>query len=150
GIVLRPSIIWCDQRTEVECREITEKIGAARLIDLTANPALTNFTLPKIWWVQKNEPEIWARAGTILLPKDYIRLRLSGSRATDVADASGTLLCDVANRKWSRAMMEASRLNPDLLPSVFESSEVSGHVSEEGARATGLRAGIPIVAGAGD
>jgi xylulokinase len=150
GSLLRPSIIWCDQRTEAECREITEKVGAARLIELTANPALTNFTLPKIWWVQKNEPEIWARAGAILLPKDYIRLRLSGSRATDVADASGTLLFDVANRKWSRAMMEASQLNADLLPTVFESCEISGHVSEEGARATGLRAGIPIVTGAGD
>jgi xylulokinase len=150
GSVLRPSIIWCDQRTELECREITEAIGGARLIELTANPALTNFTLPKIWWVQKHEPEIWARAATILLPKDYIRLRLSGSRATDVADASGTLLFDVANRQWSRAMMEASRLNLDQLPRVFESCEISGHVSEEGARATGLRAGIPIVAGAGD
>ena len=101
GRVLRPSIIWCDQRTEVECREITEKVGAARLIELTANPALTNFTLPKIWWVQKHEPEVWARVGAILLPKDYIRLRMSGSRATDVADASGTLLFDVANRQWS-------------------------------------------------
>src|SRR5579863_360746 len=150
GSVLRRSIIWCDQRTEVECREITEKIGAARLIELTANPALTNFTLPKIWWVQKHEPEIWARAATILLPKDYIRLRLSGSRATDVADASGTLLFDVANRQWSRAMIEVSRLNADLLPTVFESCEISGHVSEEGARASGLRAGIPIVTGAGD
>jgi xylulokinase len=150
GSVLRPSIIWCDQRTEVECREITEKIGAARLIGLTANPALTNFTLPKIWWVQKHELEIWARAGTILLPKDYIRLRLTGSLATDVADASGTLLFDVANRQWSQAMMEVSRLNADLLPKVFESCEISGHVSEEGARATGLRAGIPVVAGAGD
>ena len=150
GSVLRPSIIWCDQRTEAECREITERVSAARLIELTANPALTNFTLPKIWWVQKHEPEIWARASTILLPKDYVRLRLSGSRATDVADASGTLLFDVANRQWSGAMMEASRLNADLLPTVFESCEISGHVSEEGARATGLRAGIPIVTGAGD
>jgi xylulokinase len=148
--VLRPSILWCDQRTEVECREITEKIGAARLLELTANPALTNFTLPKIWWLQKHEPEIWSRAGSILLPKDYIRLRLSGSRATDVADASGTLLFDVANRQWSRPMLEASRLNQDLLPTVFESCEISGHVSEAGARATGLRAGIPIVTGAGD
>ena len=150
GRVLRPSIIWCDQRTEVECREITEKIGAAQVLELTASPALTNFTLPKIWWVQKNEPEIWARVATILLPKDYIRLRLSGSRATDVADASGTLLFDVAGRQWSRPMMEASRLNPDVLPKVFESREISGHVSEEGARATGLRAGVPVVAGAGD
>ncbi len=150
GRVLRPSIIWCDQRTEAECREITEAVGAARLIELTANPALTNFTLPKIWWVQKHEPEIWARTGSILLPKDYIRFRLSDSRGTDVADASGTLLFDVANRKWSRPMMEASRLNGDLLPKVFESCEVTGHVSEEGARATGLRAGIPVIAGAGD
>jgi xylulokinase len=150
GNVLRPSIIWCDQRTEAECREITEKIGAARLIELTANPALTNFTLPKIWWVQKNEPQIWARANAILLPKDYIRLRLSGSRTTDVADASGTLLFDVANRRWSQAMMEASRLDSDLLPRVLESCEISGHVSDEGARATGLRAGIPVIAGAGD
>jgi xylulokinase len=150
GSVLRPSIIWCDQRTEVECREISEKIGAARLIELTANPALTNFTLPKIWWVQKHEPEIWARAGSILLPKDFIRFRLSGSRATDVADASGTLLFDVANRQWSRPMMEASRLNVDLLPKIFESCEISGHISEEGARATGLPAGIPVIAGAGD
>jgi xylulokinase len=150
GNVLRPSIIWCDQRSEVECREISEKIGAARLIELTANPALTNFTLPKIWWVQKHEPEIWARAGSILLPKDYLRFRLSGSRATDVADASGTLLFDVANRQWSRPMMEASRLNVDLLPKIFESCEISGHISEEGARATGLPAGIPVIAGAGD
>lgn len=92
GRVLRPSILWCDQRTEVECREITETVGAARLIELTANPALTNFTLPKIWWVQKHEPDVWARVAAILLPKDYIRLKMSGSRATDVADASGTLL----------------------------------------------------------
>src|SRR5580693_6772700 len=116
GSLLRPSIIWCDQRTEVECREITEAIGAAQLIELTANPALTNFTLPKIWWLQKNEPEIWARASTILLPKDYIRMRLSESRATDVADASGTLLFDVAKRRWSQAMMDASRLNIAQLP----------------------------------
>jgi xylulokinase len=150
GSALRPSIIWCDQRTEAECREITERVGAARLIELTANPALTNFTLPKIWWVQKHEPEIWARAGSILLPKDYLRWRLSGSRGTDVADASGTLLFDVANRQWSRPMMEASRVNVHLLPKVFESCEISGHVSEEGARATGLRAGIPVIAGAGD
>ena len=150
GSVLRPSILWCDQRTEVECREITETAGAARLIELTANPALTNFTLPKIWWVQKHEPDVWARVGAILLPKDYIRLKLSGSRATDVADASGTLLFDVANRQWSPPMMELSRLDAELLPKVFESCEITGHVSEEGARATGLCAGTPVVAGAGD
>ena len=150
GSVLRPSILWCDQRTEVECREITETVGAARLIELTANPALTNFTLPKIWWVQKHEPDVWARVAAILLPKDYIRLKMSGSRATDVADASGTLLFDVANRQWSPPMMELSRLDAELLPKVFESCEVTAHVSEEGARATGLCAGTPVVAGAGD
>ena len=150
GSVLRPSILWCDQRTEVECREITETVGAARLIELTANPALTNFTLPKIWWVQKHEPDVWARVAAILLPKDYIRLKLSGSRATDVADASGTLLFDVANRQWSPPMMELSRLDAELLPKVFESCEITAHVSEEGARATGLCAGTPVVAGAGD
>ena len=150
GQVLRPSIIWCDQRTEDECRAITEKIGAQRLIELTANPAVAGFTLPKIWWVQKHEPEIWARVRTILLPKDYVRFRLTGARAIDVADASGTLILDVVNRRWSAAMMEASGLNEDLLPRVFESQEVASHVSEEGARATGLRAGIPVVAGAGD
>jgi xylulokinase len=148
--VLRPSIIWCDQRTEDECRAITEKIGAQRLIELTANPAVAGFTLPKIWWVQKHEPEIWARVRSILLPKDYVRFRLTGARVIDVADASGTLLLDVVNRRWSVPMMEASHVNENLLPRVFESQEVASHVSEEGARTTGLRAGIPVVAGAGD
>lgn len=148
--VLRPSIIWCDQRTEEECRAITDKVGAQRLIELTANPAVAGFTLPKIWWVQKNEPEIWSRARSILLPKDYVRFRLTGARAIDVADASGTLILDVVNRRWSAPMMEVSHLNEDLLPRVFESHEVASRVSEEGARATGLRAGIPVVAGAGD
>ena len=148
--VLRPSIIWCDQRTEDECRAITEKIGAQRLIELTANPAVAGFTLPKIWWVQKHEPEIWARVRSILLPKDYVRFRLTGARVIDVADASGTLLLDVVNRRWSVPMMEASHVDENLLPRVFESQEVASHVSEEGARTTGLRAGIPVVAGAGD
>lgn len=148
--VLRPSLIWCDQRTEAECRAITETVGSRRLIELTANPALTGFTLPKIWWVQKNEPEVWARVRSILLPKDYVRFRLTGTRATDVADASGTLLFDVANRRWSPAMAEVSHLSEDLLPQVFESQEVVSRVTEEAARSTGLRAGIPVVAGAGD
>jgi xylulokinase len=150
GEILRPSIIWCDQRTGEQCREITEKVGARRLIELTANPALTGFTLPKIWWVQQNEPEIWARARSILLPKDYVRFRLTGAHAIDVADASGTLLLDVIHRRWSAPMMEVSRLDEAMLPRVFESQEITGYVSEEGARATGLRAGIPVVAGAGD
>ncbi|HKS83188.1 MAG TPA: xylulokinase [Candidatus Acidoferrales bacterium] len=150
GKVLRPSLIWCDQRTGAECAAVTEKIGAKRLIELTANPALTGFTLPKIWWVQKHEPEIWSRARTILLPKDYVRFRLTAARAIDVADASGTLLLDVVHRQWSAPMMEASRLSEEMLPRVFESAAVASRVSDEGARATGLRAGIPVVAGAGD
>ena len=150
GEVLRPSIIWCDQRTGEQCRAVTQKIGARRLIQLTANPALTGFTLPKILWVQQHEPEIWERARGILLPKDYLRFRLTGIKATDVADASGTLLFDVSKRKWSADMLDVSGIVLALLPLVFESQEVSGAISEEGARATGLRAGTPVVAGAGD
>lgn len=150
GEVLRPAIIWCDQRTEEQCREITEKVGARRLIELTANPALTGFTLPKIWWVKQHEPEVWARVRSIVLPKDYVRFRLTGARAIDVADASGTLLLDVVHRRWSAPMMEVSQLNEALLPKVFESQEITGYTTQEGAQATGLRAGIPVVAGAGD
>lgn len=150
GEVLHPAIIWCDQRTEAEGRAITEKVGARRLIELTANPALTNFTLTKIWWVQQHEPQIWSRVRTVLLPKDYARFRLTGARACDVADASGTLLFDVAHRRWSEPMAEISNINPEILPQIFESPEISGRISDEGARATGLRAGTPVVAGAGD
>jgi xylulokinase len=148
--VVRPALLWCDQRTEEECREITEHVGAQRLIELTANPALTGFTLPKIWWVRKHEPELWARVRSLMLPKDYIRFRLTGSRAIDVADASGTLMFDVAHRRWSKAMLEISRIDEGLLPKVFESPEISGHIHEEGARLAGLRSSIPVVAGAGD
>lgn len=148
--VVRPAIIWCDQRTEEECREITKKVGAQRLIELTANPALTGFTVPKIWWVQRHEPELWSRVRSLMLPKDYIRFRLTGARATDVADASGTLMFDVAHRVWSQPMLEVSRIDEAFLPKVFESPAVSGHVNEEGARLSGLRPGIPVVAGAGD
>jgi xylulokinase len=148
--VLRPAIIWCDQRTEEECREITAQVGAQRLIEWTANPALTGFTLPKIWWVRRHEPQIWARVRSLMLPKDYIRFRLTGARAIDVADASGTLMFDVVHRRWSEAMLEISRLDEALLPRVFESQEISGEVNEEGARLSGLRPGVPVVAGAGD
>jgi len=150
GEVLRPSIIWCDQRTEEQCRAITERVGAHRLIELTANPALTGFTLPKIWWVRQHEPKIWARVRSIMLPKDYVRFRLTGARAIDVADASGTLLLDVVNRRWSAPMMEVSHLDEALLPKVFESQEITSYITTEGAQGTGLREGIPVVAGAGD
>jgi len=148
--VLRPALLWCDQRTEEECREITARVGAQRLIELTANPALTGFTLPKIWWVRRHEPQIWARARSLMLPKDYIRFRLTGARAIDVADASGTLMFDVVHRRWSQPMLDISQVDEACLPKVFESQEISAYVNEEGARLSGLRAGIPVVAGAGD
>src|SRR5207237_1241617 len=150
GSVLRPALIWCDQRTDAQCRSITERVGAARLIELTSNPALTNFTLTKMLWVREHEPELWARVRTVLLPKDYVRFRLTGERATDVADASGTLLFDVARRAWSREMLDAAEIEEGLLPRVFESPEVTGRVTAEGAAATSLREGTPVVAGAGD
>jgi xylulokinase len=148
--VVRPALIWCDQRTGEECREITQQVGAQRLIELTANPALTGFTLPKIWWVRRHEPEHWARVRSLMLPKDYIRFRLTGARAIDVADASGTLMFDVVHRRWSQPMLEISKIDEGILPKVFESPEISGCVNEEGGRACGLRAAIPVVAGAGD
>src|SRR5579864_1151200 len=148
--VLRPAIIWCDQRTAAQCRQITEKIGARRLIELTANPALTGFTLPKLLWVREHQPELWARVRAVLLPKDYVRLRLTGERALDVADASGTLLFDVAHRRWSAEVARAVEVDERLLPPVFESPEVVGVVSAEGAQATGLKQGTRVVAGAGD
>ena len=150
GEVLRPAIIWCDQRTAAQCRQITEKIGAQRLIELTANPALTGFTLPKLLWIREHEPEVWARLRTLLLPKDYVRFRLTGERAMDVADASGTLLFDVVHRRWSAEVANATEIDQRLLPPVFESPEIVGAVSSEGARATGLREGTRVVAGAGD
>ncbi|HKB65909.1 MAG TPA: xylulokinase [Pyrinomonadaceae bacterium] len=148
--VLRPAIIWCDQRTDSQCNSLTEMIGADRLIELTCNPALTGFTLPKMLWVREWEPELWQKARTVLLPKDYVRLRLSGDRATDVADASGTLLLDVKARKWSSEMLSATEIDERLLPRVFESPEVTGSISKAGAEATGLQVGTPIIAGGGD
>lgn len=148
--VLRPAIIWCDGRTNEQCRRLTEQVGAERLIELVANPALEGFTLPKLLWVKDNEPETWARVRTVLLPKDYVRFMLTGERATDVADASGTLMLDVRGRKWSDAILEAAEIDAGILPKVFESAEICGRVSDEGAAATGLRAGTPVIAGAGD
>jgi len=148
--VLRPAIIWCDGRTDAQCRALTERIGAEQLIELVMNPALAGFTLPKLLWVREVEPELWARVRSVLLPKDYVRLRLTGERATDVADASGTLLFDVRQRRWSSAMLEQVEMDESLLARVYESTEVAGRVSDAGAAATGLRAGTPVVAGAGD
>ena len=148
--VVRPAIIWCDQRTETQCSALTDKVGAERLIELTCNPALTGFTLPKMLWVRELEPEVWQRVRAVLLPKDYVRLQLTGDKATDVADASGTLMFDVKHRKWSEEMLASAEIDESLLPRVYESPQVTGVVSAAGATATGLRAGTPVVAGAGD
>lgn len=148
--VIRPALLWCDQRTSGQCLEITEKIGAERLVELVCNPAVTGFTLPKLLWVRENEPENWGNVKSILLPKDYVRLCLSGDKASDVADSSGTLLFDVRNRRWSDEMLGALDIDRSLLPQVFESIEVTGTVSKPGAEATGLREGTPVIAGAGD
>ena len=147
---LRPALIWCDQRTDAQCRAITDLVGAERLIKLTLNPALTGFSLPKLLWVREMEPAVWACVRNILLPKDYVRLRLTGERATDVADASGTLLFDVSKRVWSSEMLAVGEIDKQWLPTVYESAEVTGRVSAAGSAATGLREGTPVVAGAGD
>ena len=148
--VVRPALIWCDQRTEEQCRWLDSVVGAERLLRLTCNPALTNFTLTKLLWVRQHEPRLWERVRHVLLPKDYVRLRLSGELAIDVADASGTLILDVAGRKWSNEILSATGLDAAILPTVYESPEVCARVSAEAAQLTGIPAGTPIVAGAGD
>jgi xylulokinase len=148
--VVRPALIWCDVRTEKQCQELTQKIGAKKLIQLTCNPALPNFTLTKLLWVRENEPEKWDRVRSVMLPKDYVRFRLTADKATDVADASGTLMLDVARRRWSRDVLEAATISESLLPALYESQDVCGQVSATGAAATCLKAGTPVVAGAGD
>ena len=150
GNVIRPALIWCDVRSEKQCRELTAKIGQERLIQLTCNPALVNFTLTKLLWVRENEPENWKRVRSVMLPKDYVRFRLTGERAIDMADASGTLLLDVANRRWSQEMLQAAEIDERWLPALHESPAVCAKVSEQGARETGLSVGTPVVAGAGD
>jgi xylulokinase len=148
--VLRPALIWCDQRTAAECRWLNQTIGPRRLVELTANPALTNFTLTKLLWVRTHEPEIWKRFRSFLLPKDYVRFCLTGERAIDVADASGTLLLDVVHRRWSETMLQAVGLSSECLPALYESQEIVGRVTAAAAASTGLKEGTPVVAGAGD
>jgi len=150
GNALRPSLIWCDQRTAEEARELTEQIGEAQLIAWTCNPALTNFTLTKLLWVRKHEPRVFEKFRMLQLPKDYVRFRLTGEYGMDMADASGTLLLDVAHRRWSAEMAKAARIDESALPPLFESCQVCGKISKEGADATGLAIGTPVVAGAGD
>jgi xylulokinase len=138
--VIRPAILWNDQRTQAECDEIEDTIGLRRLIALTGNRALTGFTAPKILWLRHHEPDNYKRIASVLLPKDYVRLRLTGEHATDVSDASGTLLLDVANRTWSQEVLDALDIDPAWLPAALESPTLSGATSTK----------IPVAAGAGD
>lgn len=150
GEVLRPCIMWNDQRTGAQCAAITEKLGAKQVIELVGNPILPGFTAPKIVWVRENEPEVYARVAHILLPKDYLRYKLTGAFATEVSDASGTVLLDVAKRQWSDEMLAALDIPREWLPEVYESPVVSGKISADAARVTGLLEGTPVVGGGGD
>lgn len=150
GNVLRPSLIWCDTRSAPQCDWLHDTLSRERVIELTCNPALPNFTLTKILWIREHEPQVYARIAHILCPKDYIRFRLSGVYAMDVQEASGTLLLDVTHRRWSQPMAEASGVPMEWLPQLFESAEICAALSAPAAAATGLQAGTPIVAGAGD
>jgi xylulokinase len=148
--VLRPAILWNDQRTQAECDAIRAAVGPERLIAVTGNDALTGFTAPKLVWVRDHEPDVWRRAAHVLLPKDFLRLRLTGEHAMDKADGSGTILFDLAARDWSSEVLDALRIRRAWLPPTFEGPVVTGRVSDAAAAATGLRAGTPVVAGGGD
>jgi xylulokinase len=148
---LRPALLWNDQRTAQQCAEIESKAGGREaLIEMVANPALTGFTAPKILWVRQNEPQVYEKTRHILLPKDYIRFCMTGEYATEVSDASGTLLLDVVNRRWSEKLLGLLEIDQALLPRLYESPEVTGSLNAQGARSLGLVAGIPVVGGGGD
>ena len=150
GDVVRPAILWNDQRTAAECDEIRQRVGRDVLIATTGNDALTGLTSPKLLWVRNHEPENWARVTTVLLPKDYVRLGLTGDRAVDVADGSGTGLFDLSARSWSPDVLGALDLGLALFPETHEGPEITGWLSSEAAAATGLAPGTPVVAGGGD
>jgi xylulokinase len=150
GTILRPAILWNDQRTGAQCDEIRARLGKDRLIRITGNDALTGFTAPKILWVQENEPEIFAKARHILLPKDYIRYRLTGGYAMDKADGSGTTLFELKNRDWSQEVLAALTIPREWLPPTFEGPEFTGNLTAAAAAATGLKLGTPVAAGGGD
>ena len=148
--VIRPSLIWCDQRSQAQVDFVNAKVGKDDVVTFTANPMLTGFTLPKLLWVRDNEPANFERARKVLLPKDYVRFRLTGEHATEVSDASGTGLLDVVRRRWSNEMIERLKLDKSLLPKLYESVDVTGKLSKLAAKATGLKEGTPVVGGAGD
>lgn len=148
--VIRPALLWCDQRTDAEVSEINSRVGFEKLVELTSNRALTGFTAPKLLWLRNHEPENYERMRSLLLAKDYIRFRLTRQLATDVSDASGMLLFDVKNRQWSDELLTALDMDKSVLPSCHEGTEVTGTVSAEASELTGLREGTPVVAGGGD
>jgi len=148
--VIRPSLIWCDQRSQTQVDWVNARVGKARVLECIANPVLTGFTLPKLLWVQDNEPANYERVRKVLLPKDYVRFRLTGEFATEVSDASGTALFDVVNRRWSFELADALGIDRSVLPECFESSDVTGAVTREVAELTGLVEGTPVVGGGGD
>src|SRR3989440_11359562 len=150
SMVLRPCIIWADQRSEAQCRWMTERVGAERLIDYVSNPALPGFSAPKALWVRDNEPDIFARARTLLLPKDYIRFRLTGKLGLEISDAAGTCLLDVKHGVWSREVLEAIEFDPALLPPVVPAVAICGSTTEEIEQLTGLLAGTPVAGGGAD
>jgi xylulokinase len=150
GNVIRPALIWCDQRSQAQVDAVHARLGRENVLRYIANPVLTGFTLPKLLWVRDHEPQSFERLRQVLLPKDYIRYRLTGEYATEVSDASGTALFDVVNRRWSFEMVDGLGLDRAMLPVCRESSDVSGTISAEAAELTGLAAGTPVVGGAGD
>lgn len=148
--VLRPCIIWADQRSDEQCQWITERVGLAKLIEYTSNPALPGFSAPKVLWVRDHEPEIFARARLLLLPKDYIRYRLTGQAALEISDAAGTCLLDVKRGGWSHELLDAIGIDPMLLPPVIAAEEIAGTITPEAATLTGLPVGIPVAGGGAD
>jgi len=150
GAVIRPSLIWCDQRSQPQVDAVNARIGRENVLRYIANPVLTGFTLPKLLWVRDHEPRNFARVRKMLLPKDYVRFRLTGEFASEVSDASGTAVFDVVNRRWSFEMMDGLGLDRAILPTCYESSEVSGTITPLVAELTGLAAGTPVVGGGGD
>jgi xylulokinase len=150
GAVIRPALLWNDQRTEVQCEKITEAVGKERLIRLAGNPALTGFQAPKILWLRDEEPENHSRVARVLLPKDYVRLRLTGEHATDASDAAGTLLLDVRERDWSAEILDALEIPPGWMPAVHEGPESTGELDRSIAEELGLPPGLPVAAGGGD
>jgi xylulokinase len=150
GNVLRPAILWNDQRTHRQCEEINQQIGKERFIQITGNVALPGFTAPKILWVRENEPDVYAKVKHILLPKDYIRYRLTGEYAIDKADGSGTVLFDIRRREWSREVLDALGIDASWMPPTFEGPEFTGAVNAEAGLQTGLKVGTPVAAGGGD